>query len=480
MLTPIARILDGDFCPGVGGHYYTAEWDLPMTNLWAAPAYFCRELIAVAAAAAAVPLARRALRLSRRRGIVGQPQCRRCGYCLSKLTSDRCPECGTRLTDRTRGVARPVGRRVAMCASLAFLLFLAYPAMHVARVGRVTEPLWPRPIWSCRVGNYVDRHWGSTPLGQRLVVHGSRIVEKDTAGTVVRAFDPVPGRILFSFNKADPGSLLVHIDADWPASRYLDPTAPEKAAKMWGVRQWARWSTETGTLAARRTFGFDAEAATDGKQICLLPSPPSPVIAQLVLEPPAWRCYDATTGELLPKPAWLAEGPVQACLPERSPWAFTLDWEGHTVRAYDKATGHVAAAIPINYAVDRGDFSSLARLSVTPDGRLMLLQKPCGDVAELFDVETRKRLRTFDGARFDGASPRLTYYGHSAGDEADGSFKLEIRETSTDRLVCTVAGAGSPRRVELRFSPDERYLFCHGLNEKAPANEWLIFEIPAK
>ena len=475
-LTPIARFIETEFCPASNGHYYTGEWGLPMTNLWALPAYFGRELIAIPAAMIGLLVARRTLRLMQRRWIIGQPHCRRCGYCLSHLTSDRCPECGTHVTARTSIIARPVGRRVALGLTVALLLFLAYPAMHIAHVGRVVHPLWPRPRWSLDVGGYIDRHWRNTPLGQALVLHGSRIVEKDLGGKIVRAFEPLPARILFLFEQADAGSLMVHIDADWPASRYIDPAAPESSVRDLGVVQWARWDPGTGKLVAHRTYGFDAEALTDGRRVYLIPSRPSPVAASHELEARAWRCYDATTGEDLPPPAWLADGPVQACLPDQSPWAFTLDWPGRTVRAYDRATRQLAAEITLDNQPEQINHPS-PRLSLTPDGRLMLLQR-CGGPPELYDVPTRKLLRTFERDRFEGTSPRMTYYGASASDDADDKFRLEIRELRTDRLVATMAGNGPMRNIGLRFSADERHVYCNRLDWDAPTNPWTVFELP--
>lgn len=471
-LTPIARFVESEFCPADRGHYFTTEWGLPLTNLWAVPAYFGRELIAIAAALIGLPVARRTLRLMRRRWIIGQPHCRRCGYCLFNLASDRCPECGIQLTGRTRVIARPVGRRVALGMTVAMMLFLAYPAMYIAHAGRAVHPLWPRPRWSLRLGDYLDRHLGKTPAGRALVLHGSRIVEKDIGGNIVRAFEPLPIRILFSFEQADAGSLMVHIDAYGPEYRYIDPAAPEAIARDWGVYQWARWDPATGKLSAHRTFGFDANAWSDGRRVYLIPTPPSPVYAPRELEAPAWRCYDATTGENLPPPAWLAESPLRACLPDRSTFAFTLDWKGRNVRTYDKATGQIAAEFTIltPHAGERVDQFALER-----DGRLMLL-KYCESAPELYELTSGRLLRKFDQETFEGESRDLTLYGLSAPGDADGTFSIEIRAFRTDRLVATMAGSGPRRHVELRFSPDERHLYCRGLNW-ANTEQWAVFDL---
>ena len=444
---------------------------MPITNVWAVPAYFGRELIAAPAVLIGLLVARRMVRLMRRRWTIGEPHCRRCGYCLSKLTSDRCPECGTGLTAGTSVIARPVGRRVALGVTVAALLLLTYPAMYIAHVGRVVHPLWPRPLWSLSLGRFTDRYWANTPPGKALVLQGSRIVEKDFDGNTVRTFEPLPVRVLFAFEQVDTGSLMVHIDSNGPESRYIDASASEPGATAWGVYQWARWDPGTGKLIAHRTFGFDGEAWTDGQRVYLIPSKPSP-LAPRELEAPAWRCYDATTGKELPPPAWLAAGPVHACLPKRSPRAFTLDWTGRTVGIYDKATGQLTDSLNLGNPPSDPDCPS--NLSLTPDGDLVLLQR-YGVAPELYDVRTRRLLRTFErNIRRDKPQPeilrclRQPRYGWN--------MRLEIRELRTDRLVATIVGSGPRRRVELRFSPDERCVYCRGRNW-SNIMEWSVYEL---
>lgn len=67
----------------------------------------------------------------RRRG--DAPHCRCCGYNLTNLTSDRCPECGTPLSDKT--VARGARERRPFLAivGLSICLLAAVPWYRGAR-----------------------------------------------------------------------------------------------------------------------------------------------------------------------------------------------------------------------------------------------------------------------------------------------------------------------------------------------------------
>lgn len=79
---------------------------------------------------------------------VGQPHCRCCGYCLTGIAEDRCPECGIPPSKRRPIIGRSLKRRVGPLVSIACIIALLYGALwtlQAPRVGYVNSLL---SIWS--------------------------------------------------------------------------------------------------------------------------------------------------------------------------------------------------------------------------------------------------------------------------------------------------------------------------------------------
>ena len=101
------------------------------------------------AAIACLWTARRVLGVLRRPQDAGAPHCRKCNYILTGLSSQRCPECGTVLTARTRVRGRSTWRRLVVPAGLfAVAAGMYLGANHRApRCPAIPQSLQCRAVW---------------------------------------------------------------------------------------------------------------------------------------------------------------------------------------------------------------------------------------------------------------------------------------------------------------------------------------------
>ena len=76
-------------------------------------------------------------RVARTPRLVGQPHCRRCNYCLTGLTQDRCPECGNPPSKRRPIIGRSLKRRAGPLLAVASVAALAYGALWAFQVPRI-------------------------------------------------------------------------------------------------------------------------------------------------------------------------------------------------------------------------------------------------------------------------------------------------------------------------------------------------------
>jgi hypothetical protein len=122
-------------------------------------------------------------RASRTPRLAGQPHCRRCGYCLTGLTEDRCPECGTPPSKRRPIIGRSLKRRVGPLLTLACIAALGYGALwafQVPRGGYINRLI---SIWSPEWYE-AARQRNATFLDRIILQHGGstiRLAEYDAA-----------------------------------------------------------------------------------------------------------------------------------------------------------------------------------------------------------------------------------------------------------------------------------------------------------
>lgn len=87
-------------------------------------------------------------RAARTPRLAGRPHCRRCNYCLTGLTEDRCPECGAPPSKRRPIIGRSLARRVGPLLAVATVAALTYGALWAFQVPRVGYINGLISIWS--------------------------------------------------------------------------------------------------------------------------------------------------------------------------------------------------------------------------------------------------------------------------------------------------------------------------------------------
>jgi hypothetical protein len=97
--------------PDGAGVFFTAH--VTAINLWALLVSSWPEIGGGIVGLAGLVCGWTICRTLRRRRIPGLPYCRRCGYCLESLPSERCPDCGDERARRRAIIARPAWRRLA-------------------------------------------------------------------------------------------------------------------------------------------------------------------------------------------------------------------------------------------------------------------------------------------------------------------------------------------------------------------------------
>lgn len=80
----------------------------PVVNVWDVIVYYLPELFLLPASILFLFLISRFYRAIRNRHRAGEPCCKRCGYQLTGVTNEACPECGTTLTGKTIIVPKPL------------------------------------------------------------------------------------------------------------------------------------------------------------------------------------------------------------------------------------------------------------------------------------------------------------------------------------------------------------------------------------
>lgn len=165
--------------PGGEGAYWTifpnsdsveirAEMIQPTVNLWSFGVWYWPEALAVVLALLVLMTGR--WWWFARRG--KDPRCRKCGYDLTNLKSESCPECGTVLTSRNR----VTGFRSRWRMAVAFAALLIISGTWWFGEGRL-----PRHGW---ISEKVQWHWAvhrdSIDWPDWYVLHGSEYVEYTT------------------------------------------------------------------------------------------------------------------------------------------------------------------------------------------------------------------------------------------------------------------------------------------------------------
>jgi len=142
----------------------------------------------VVVAASALIVVWRLRRIRRRPEVKREPHCRRCGYQLTALTSDACPECGWSLVKHRPRIGRSARRRLAMpllvftfiCAGYGYWMTLAdrqavlwsqtWPARGLTQMlDRAGYPIPARSGYTCEVTDTVLVEYAD-PRHRRLLV----------------------------------------------------------------------------------------------------------------------------------------------------------------------------------------------------------------------------------------------------------------------------------------------------------------------
>ncbi len=147
------------FDPATGDLYVaTVEWNV---NAWNLLAWYWPWYAAPLFLITGVFLGRQWRRWQKQRRIDDrEPRCASCGYQLTALTSDRCPECGASTHARNRVIGKPHVRRLVgvtglwfVMAAISFTLYYQsgpllardwfnWPSRHLANLGRDRGWIW--------------------------------------------------------------------------------------------------------------------------------------------------------------------------------------------------------------------------------------------------------------------------------------------------------------------------------------------------
>jgi len=133
-----AEYVVNDLVPAADGKTAYVRVGIPEMNVWTPVTWFWPEWTAplvLGFMLYALVRLRRNLRIP---SVVGEAQCRRCGYLLRGLTGDRCPECGTPLTPANRVIGKARGPMVAR--HFAFVIGLPLLWLIGLSTGRYEGP----------------------------------------------------------------------------------------------------------------------------------------------------------------------------------------------------------------------------------------------------------------------------------------------------------------------------------------------------
>jgi hypothetical protein len=227
-------ILDLEIAPD--GEHLWAHLLAGRINVWAAFIQYWPEYIAILLG---LVLLIAALRLARRRYVLGEPHCRRCGYPLTNHPGDQCPECGTILSRRGIVIGRSRARRFVVLGALAIALAGAWSIgrEYAPRTGGIAA--W-RPWLSAGL-----HHWAWRHRHQWLLDHEVKLVS-----TV--ELDPATGSI-------------VHVLCQRDDDLYRFAISPGgKTFYRWNVRRVEQCDARTGDVIA--TMSLDDDPLTDSPQ----------------------------------------------------------------------------------------------------------------------------------------------------------------------------------------------------------------------
>lgn len=121
--------------------------ETPTANIWALIVYFWPLWATLVLAGIEFLILRKLVREMRRRSKVGEPYCRKCGYCLVACASAQCPECGVSLESspprRSRSRTNHLYRTAAWTAMLVLLSLMLW-GVDLPRSGAVSRWFdWP-------------------------------------------------------------------------------------------------------------------------------------------------------------------------------------------------------------------------------------------------------------------------------------------------------------------------------------------------
>lgn len=165
---------------------------VPTINIWALLFYFWPEIVTVVLAIIILCALRRLWKIRRNPGVpAGEPYCRKCHYQLTACESEKCPECGEKLTMRNRRIAKKRPSRF-MPSCLTLILCVGVLATMVWK--HYTDPIayslfdvGPGGIiWTNlpRHHSAIQRHqWGSTWLFDQFVESRSEFLSNITYAT---------------------------------------------------------------------------------------------------------------------------------------------------------------------------------------------------------------------------------------------------------------------------------------------------------
>jgi len=232
---------------------------------------------------------------------------------------------------------------------------------------------------------------------------GAVLAQSSSAPRITPAFPPVeevrePDLTMVAANNGAVGVMAYD-----PNGRFLATAALDNSIKLWETR-----TGEQGTGALLRTF-----SGHTGRVLAIVPGSENDRLVSISADQSV-RLWDETNGQVLrttPLPIG-SDITLIAAVGDKTPVVFTSN--GHQVNLWNYETGAAAPKV-------LEPSSPVTSLAVRADGKMLAVGMSNGNV-ELWDVETRARLRTLSA----GTTVRAVALSqtHAAAANADGHIKL--------------------------------------------------------
>lgn len=289
-----------------GQTLFVQTWGRGVINVWEVLIFYWPELLGVLTILTGL-LCLLAIRLIvRRKQIVGEPHCRRCGYCLRGLSHSQCPECGVPSTRPI--VGRSLARRLLLPLGIFAFVVASYGGLWLLSAPRLIKaPNWLQ-WWSCAMSDWVQI---MKLDAARLTKPASRVLEIDvTSGCVRGALVTRPfcvtlpilltstprGDLLVSFGEGEQGDQIAIVNGR--SGRVYRRISPQNlGAAQWGWLPIAGFSDDgeciylvivnemngmslvslnvtsgaTNVLLPHLTTYADREAGTSSRRLCRIP-----------------------------------------------------------------------------------------------------------------------------------------------------------------------------------------------------------------